>query len=286
MSVHDSQDAAERARGRVERLAGDRFEISDGVLDERQLAELEPCVDGAAGFLIGGQLTVDPSALIDGLAARLRADGIEIREGARVAAVDSRSDAVTVMTSEDRLEVDAVVLAAGVWSTALAASIGQRLPIFPGKGYSFVVRIDEAPRHPILLDPPHVVITPLHDGTRIAGTMELDRRHDHFDRRRVEAIVAGARPYLRGVHWDDRWAEWVGPRPMTPTGLPLIGEIGDSGRAFVAAGHNMYGVTLAPGTGRAIAQLITRGRSDVDLAPFAPSRWASAPTAWRGPRTR
>ena len=60
-------------------------------------------------------------------------------------AVDSRSDAVTVMTSEDRLEVDAVVVAAGVWSTTLAASIGQRLPIFPGKGYSFIVRIDEAP---------------------------------------------------------------------------------------------------------------------------------------------
>jgi D-amino-acid dehydrogenase len=286
LSVHDSQGAAETARGRLQRLAGDRFEISESVLDERHLAALEPCVDGAAGFLVGGQITVDPSALVDGLAARLRAEGIEIREGARVTGVDARSDAVTVMTSEDRLEVDAVVLAAGVWSTALAASIGQRLPIFPGKGYSFIVRIDEAPRHPILLDAPHVVITPLHDGTRIAGTMELDRRYDHFDRRRVEAIVAAARPYVRGVDWDERWAEWVGPRPMTPTGLPLIGPIGESGRAFVAAGHNMYGVTLAPGTGRAVAQLITRGRSDVDLAPFAPSGRASTPTAWRAPRTR
>jgi D-amino-acid dehydrogenase len=174
------------------------------------------------------------------------------------------------MTSEDRLGVDAAVLAAGVWSVTLAATIGVRLPIFPGKGYSFIVPIDDAPRHPILLEAAHVVMTPLDEGTRIAGTMELDGRHDRFDRRRVEAIVAAARPYVRGADWDRRWAEWVGPRPMTPTGLPLIGPIGDSGRAFVAAGHNMFGVTLAPATGRAIAQLITCGRSDIEPAAFAP----------------
>ena len=285
LHVHDSHEAAETARRRLERLAGDRFDVADSVLASRQLGALEPCLNGdSAGYLVGGQLTLEPSALVDGLAARLRAGGVEIREGARVTALDPRADAVTVITSEGRLEADAVVLAAGIWSAALAATIGERLPIFPGKGYSFNIRIDDAPRHPILLDAAHVVMTPLRDGTRIAGTMELDRRHDRFDRRRVEAIVAAARPYLRGARWEQRWAEWVGPRPMTPTGLPLIGRIGDSGRAFVAAGHNMYGVTLAPATGRAIAQLIARGRSEVDLAPFAPPR--RAPTAWRGPRTR
>ena len=286
VSVHDSHEAADTARRRLQRLAGDRFEISDDVLDEQQLGALEPCLNGTAGYLVGGQITLDPAALVDGIAARLRAGGTEIREGSRVTAIEPRKDAVTVMTSDARLEADAVVLAAGIWSVGLAATFGERLQIFPGKGYSFTVEIDDAPRHPILLDVAHVVMTPLDDGTRIAGTMELDRRHDRFDRRRVEAMVAAARPYLRGVRWDERWAEWVGPRPMTPTGLPLIGRIGDSGRAFVAAGHNMFGVTLAPATGRAIAQLVTRGRSDLDLAPFASPRRAAAPTAWRAPRTR
>jgi D-amino-acid dehydrogenase len=273
VSVHHSRQAAEAGRHRLAQLAGDRFEISDGVLDGQRLGELEPCLTGTGtGYLIGGQITLDPSALVDGMATQLRAGGVELREGTRATAIDPRPDGVTLATSAGRVEADAVVLAAGIWSVALAATIGVRLPIFPGKGYSFTVPIDEAPRHPILLEAAHVVMTPLDDGTRIAGTMELDSRHDRFDHRRVEAIVAAARPYLRGVHWNQRRAEWVGPRPMTPTGLPLVGPIGGSGRAFVAAGHNMLGVTLAPATGRAIAQLITLGRADVDLTRFAPPR--------------
>jgi D-amino-acid dehydrogenase len=274
VSVHDSPAAAETARRRLSLHADHHFEVSGSVLSEHEVSALEPCLTGTAGYLIGGQITLDPSALIDGLAATLRAGGVEIREGARVTAIEPRDDGVTVATSDGTVRADAVVLAAGVWSVALAATIGVRLPIFPGKGYSFTVPIDDAPRHPILLDAAHVVMTPLDGGTRIAGMMELNRRHDRFDRRRVEAIVAAARPYLRGARWEERSAEWVGPRPMTPTGLPLIGPIGDSGRAFVAAGHNMYGVTLAPATGRAITRLITGGPMDGEW-PFG---------ARRGPR--
>ncbi|MGH2842876.1 MAG: NAD(P)/FAD-dependent oxidoreductase, partial [Solirubrobacteraceae bacterium] len=101
-------------------------------------------------------------------------------------------------------------------------------------------------------------------------TMEFDSRHDRFDQRRIEAIVAAASRYLRGAHWGQRSAEWMGPRPMTPTGLPLIGRLPGAGPVFVAAGHNMLGVTLAPGTGRVLAELITTGVTETDLAPFAP----------------
>jgi D-amino-acid dehydrogenase len=271
ISVHDSPAAAETARRTLSLHAGDRFEVSDSVLSEHELSALEPCLKGTAGYLIGGQITLDPSALVDGMATALRAEGVEIREGARVTAIEPRGDGVTVASSDGTVRADAVVLAAGVWSVALAATIGVRLPIFPGKGYSFTVPIDDAPRHPILLDAAHVVMTPFEGGTRIGGMMELDRRHDRFDRRRIDAIVAAAAPYLRGTHWDQRSAEWVGPRPMTPNGLPLIGPIGDSGRAFVAAGHNMYGVTLAPATGRAITRLITGGGMDAAW-PFSARR--------------
>lgn len=269
--VHGSRDGAELARRQVVEQAADRFKVSDSVLGSAELAALEPCLAGAAaGFLIEGQLTLDPAVLVDGLAARLRARGVEIREGARVTAIDPGAGGVTVATTEGRVQADAVVLAAGVWSVALAATIGVRLPIFPGKGYSFTAPVTEEPKHPILLEEPHVALTPLAGGTRVAGTMELDLQHDRFDPRRVEAIAAAAAPYLRGVRWDERWAEWVGPRPMTPSGLPLIGPTGDSGRVYVAAGHNMFGVTLAPATGRAIAQLIVRGSADINLRPFAP----------------
>jgi D-amino-acid dehydrogenase len=123
-----------------------------------------------------------------------------------------------------------------------------------------------------------VVATPIGGRLRIAGTMELDGSFDRMNRRRIEAMVSAAQPWFRGVDWARRTDEWVAPRPMTPDGLPLIGALPGHPRLFVASGHNMLGLTLAPSTGRVIADLVTFGETSVDIAPFSPARFA-----WRSP---
>jgi D-amino-acid dehydrogenase len=270
--AHATRALAQAGRDQLLRWSPALAASTSDVLTQDELNETEPCLSGGVhGYRLDGQITIDPSALVDGLVARLCEDGVEIREGARVTALGPHGAGVRVQSTHGRVDADVAVLAAGVWTTSLARTIGARVPIFPGKGYSFSVAIEQAPRHLIDLEAAHVAVAPRADGaTRIAGTMELDCARDRFDPRRVQAIVAAARPYLRGAAWEQRTAEWMGPRPMTPNGLPLIGALDRARRIFVAAGHNMLGVTLAPTTGRALAELIVEGDARIDLRPFAP----------------
>ena len=101
--------------------------------------------------------------------------------------------------------------------------------------------------------------------------MELRRPDAALDRRRIRAIVESVRPLLRGVDLDARAEEWVGSRPVTVDGLPLIGAT-SSPRVFVAGGHGMWGITLGPATGRLLAEQVVTGRMPEVLRPFDPLR--------------
>jgi len=179
---------------------------------------------------------------------------------------------VRVQTVDGPVDADTAVLAAGVWSREVLRGLGMDLNIFPGKGYSVALRLDRAPARLVHLGDAHVVLTPLAKGVRLAGTMELDPHHDRFNPRRIAGIVAAARPYLDGGHWDDVSNEWVGARPMTPDGLPAIGPLPGHRRVYLASGHNMLGLMLGPATGRLIADLVTERARPAEWAAFAPSR--------------
>jgi D-amino-acid dehydrogenase len=101
--------------------------------------------------------------------------------------------------------------------------------------------------------------------------MEFKRPDEPLDPRRVRAIVDSVRNLLPGVDLDRRDAEWVGSRPCTTDGLPLIGST-SSPRVFVAGGHGMWGVALGPVTGKLLAEQIATGAAPTPLAPFDPRR--------------
>ncbi|MEU9456078.1 FAD-dependent oxidoreductase [Streptomyces sp. NPDC048277] len=234
------------------------------------LRELEPALGAAAraGFLVERQWSLDPGRFVDALADRLRRDGAELVEGARVTAVRDGQ----VRTTAGTYTADVVVIAAGVWSRELCRPLGVRLDLAAGKGYSFSVPADPLPRRLIHLGTAKAVLTPLGKQVRVAGTMEFDRDPDRFRQRRVDAIVAAARPCLPGADWEARESEWMGPRPMTPDGLPLIGPLPGHPRVLLATGHNMLGLMLAPATGRLVTGLVT-GEAPLELAArFAPRK--------------
>jgi D-amino-acid dehydrogenase len=101
--------------------------------------------------------------------------------------------------------------------------------------------------------------------------MEFRSPEARLDARRVRAIAAAARPFLRGADLDRREDEWVGSRPCTTDGLPLIGAT-RSPRVYAAGGHGMWGITLGPATGRLLADQIVSGRVPAELEPFSPTR--------------
>jgi D-amino-acid dehydrogenase len=254
--------------------------ISSDLLSAGELADMEPALGPAAqaGYTVDGQWAIDPSHFVDSLADRLRKDGVTLVEGARVTAVRSRAGRTEVRTTAGTWTADATVIAAGVWSRELCRGLGLDLALMPGKGYSFSVPADPLPSRLLHLGTAKVVLTRLGDRVRAAGTMEFDHDPDRFRQGRVDAIVAAARPYLRGADWDAREHEWMGPRPMTPDGLPFIGRVPGSPGVFLAAGHNMLGLMLAPATGRLVTELMTEKTTETAdesrAAAFAPERLA------------
>jgi D-amino-acid dehydrogenase len=206
---------------------------------------------------------------------------VRFRTGVEVIGVRRRHDRVTeLVTTEGTVRPGVVVIAAGAHSARLARELDVVLPLEGGKGYH--VELDPRPRDPqvpVWLHEQRVVLTPMPGRLRVAGTLELSGLDDTVDERRVASILAAAR---QGVdHVDDRRVRrvWRGLRPCSPDGLPILGWAPGVRNALVATGHGMWGLQLAPVTGRIVAELLGPGGGDRDLRPVSPSRFDRAAAA-------
>jgi D-amino-acid dehydrogenase len=143
--------------------------------------------------------------------------------------------------------------------------------VVAGRGYSFTVRTPEPLRQPLYIPSIRVACTPTGGEMRVAGTMEFRKPDDPLDERRIAAIVRSAQGFMPRVDWTTLSGAWVGSRPVTPDGLPLIGRT-NVGGTYAAGGHGMWGMTLGPATGRLLAQFIVTGDCPQALIPFDPLR--------------
>lgn len=230
----------------------------------------------AGGIYVEEERSVRPEDFLRALRRQIEAAGVGLREFVEVHdAVTSRSRITSLECSDgSRHEVDAVVIAAGAWSGLVARRLGTRLPVQPGKGYS--ITIDQPTTKPSVswdLIEERVAITPFDDALRLAGTMELSGLNHRLHRSRLDGIWRNAMPYFRERPTGMNVRAWVGMRPLTPDGLPLIGPVPELDNVYAATGHGMLGLTLAPLTGRLIGQLIDGHETDVDLTPFSPRRF-------------
>ncbi|HEX5566070.1 MAG TPA: FAD-dependent oxidoreductase [Streptomyces sp.] len=268
---------AQERRGLLEeiehiRSAGQNIEYD--ILDGDDAREVEPALSPQIGAAVRlhGQRYIDPGAFVHSLADAVRARGGEIRTGLEVTDVHDRSGGVGVALSNGTAEqFDSVLLASGAWLGDLAGKFGVRRIVQAGRGYSFSVPVERVPSGPVYFPAQRVACTPLGDRLRVAGMMEFRNPDAPLDRRRIKAITEAARPLLQGADLDSRQDEWVGSRPCTIDGLPLIGAT-RSPRVFAAGGHGMWGVTLGPITGQLLAEQMVTGRKPAELAPFDPLR--------------
>jgi glycine/D-amino acid oxidase-like deaminating enzyme len=235
---------------------------------------MEPALTAEVGAAVQlhGQRYLHPPEYLRSLAQAVRARGGELVEGSDVVELRHERGGVVVRTADDRQSAhDAVVLCTGAWLGRLARDFGVRQPVQAGRGYSFSVPVEQMPRGPLYFPKQRVALTPLGARLRVAGMMEFRRPDEPLDPRRIDAIVEAVRPFLRGADLDDRQNEWVGSRPCTPDGLPLLGATA-SPRVFVAGGHGMWGIALGPITGQLMAQTVLKGEAPPELAPFDPLR--------------
>ncbi|GLP80951.1 NAD(P)/FAD-dependent oxidoreductase [Mycobacterium antarcticum] len=270
-AVFCTTNAAERMMGELRRLEGAGQTLSVNALSGEALREQVPLASPAikAALNVNGQRFIDPGRFVAALAAAVIARGATILT-LEVSDVLSSGSGVTVYPrSGAPLTADTAVIAAGAWLSRLAGH-RARIPVQAGRGYSFTVPVDRPIPGPIYLPDVRVACTPYQGALRVSGTLEFRDPHEPADPERVGAIVASAKPLLDGVRWAERSDIWVGSRPVTPDGRPLIGEI--SRGVYVAGGHGMWGLAHGPVTGRLLAEYMTTGKQPEALRDFDPLR--------------
>lgn len=254
-------------------VVGAGLEVGMDVLTGAQARAVEPHLSAAVAtaVVVRGQRYITPSAYVVALAEQVRLRGGKLTDGVTVTGVERRAERVVAISPGKELEADAAIIATGAWLSPLARPHGVRVPVEAGRGYSFTVPLDAPLRGPLYLPAIRVAITPEGERARLGGVMEFNDADARAVAHRIPSIVRAVRPLVNGFDLDHRADEWVGARPLTTDGIPLVGPTGTRG-IYVAGGHGMWGVTLGPLTGRLLSELIVTGRTPPELPPLDPRR--------------
>jgi D-amino-acid dehydrogenase len=268
------------------------------ILDPDQAVALEPGLAAMRNRLIGVLHGIDDECgnahlFCRALAAKAQEAGVRFLFNTTLESFEVREQCIQGLHVRDAneqqevLRADAYVLAAGSYSPLLARPLGERLPIYPVKGYSITAPIIDAERAPYLSltdEARRVVCSRLGNTLRVAGTAELDGYNLEADPARRAAIVRWLDEYLPGVADASQAEHWCGLRPTTPGNVPLIGPA-RTGRLFFNTGHGTLGWTLACGSGQAIADIISGRQPEPDF-PFLQRTWAPQASADSSNRMR
>ena len=247
-------------------------------LSARRARELEPALGEAVvgGLHVPKERYVRPESLTSGLTDHLRRRGVEVREHAAVVELRpaARAPVWRVRTPDEELAADAVVVAAGVWSSELLSALGVGTRMEAAKGYSITARGEGTlPHHALYLAEGKVGTSTFGNTLRIAGIFDLTGMDTSLRRGRIAEMVRASLPYLRDWRPTEVELEWSGLRPYPADGLPIIGPAPDRPGLVVATGHGRMGITLAPATGDAVSRLVIDGVVVPEIEPFAPARF-------------
>jgi len=234
------------------------------------------------GLLLPGDETGDCFKFTQRLAALATKRGVEFRFGTTITSLAQSGDRIAAVdTSVGRLEADAYLVALGSYSPLLLRPVGVRIPVYPVKGYSITLPIIDpagAPESTVMDETHKVAVTRLGERIRVGGTAELAgyTLKLHEARRKTLGHVVG--DLFPGGGDLARAEFWCGLRPMTPDGTPVIGATAIA-NLYLATGHGTLGWTMAAGTGRIIADLISGRSAGIDLAGLTIARYGGAAAA-------
>lgn len=250
------------------------------VLDAKATAALDPGVtmEVAGSVFFPKDCHLPPARFVKALEEELSKLGVEFLWETEVTGFSMEGAALrAVKTSRGEIASDEVVLCSGVWSDAMARELALKLPMQAGKGYSLTLaNPKQLPALCSICTEARLAVTPMDGALRVGGTMEMAGVDESITQRRVRGITRAFPSYFPAFEEKD-FADvkpWSGLRPCSPDGMPYIGRTQRWKNLTVATGHAMMGLSLGPGTGRIVSELISGEKPSVALDLMSPDRFA------------
>lgn len=252
----------------------DEIGVEAEVCGKERLKELDPSVEinALGGVWFPQDCHLDSEEFLLALRRGIKSHGGDFLSS-HIKGFRQQNGSVTHALTEEgeALEADAVTIACGAWSSELGKKLGQHLPLQAGKGYSFTLpKPAELPELCSLLKEGRVAVTPMGETLRVAGTMEICGNDLSVNQNRLDGIVESFCRFFPAFKKSDFYnlEPWSGLRPCSPDGLPYIGRAKNAKNVMFATGHAMLGLSLAPITGRLIADAFSKnGEVDPRLDP-------------------
>jgi D-amino-acid dehydrogenase len=260
----------------------DRLGIAYRFLDRVACVAHEPALRDSQDKIVGGMLfpgdeSGDCRRFTEELAARARPHGVKFLASTNVTRLVADGDRITrVVTDHGDLSADAYVLACGSYSPLLLQPLGVRLPVYPVKGYSITVPVtndDAVPQGTLTDEAYKVVITRLGNRLRAAGTAELCGYDLTLPPARLATLAHVVRDLFPAAGDLADAEPWAGLRPMTPDNPPVIGATPYK-NLFLNTGHGTLGWTMACGSGKLLADLVSGRAPEIDLDGLTFARFA------------
>ena len=251
--------------------------IPVSVYDKSALRKVEPAVldDVIGGVHFTGDSHLNPAVFLKLLSDRVRALGCEMFENTPVTGFESAGEKVRVVkTASAEFEAEQVILAAGAWTPSVARDLKLNIPIQPARGYSLTMSAtQQMPSQALILGERRIAVSPLGGLLRFTGRLEIGNYSMEPNPLWIQRIESFVREYIQVDEKLDIKETWAGLRPVTPDGVPIIGRSPRHSNLVLAAGHAMLGLSLGPGTGQVVTELVNGRQTAFDLSPLSLNRF-------------
>jgi D-amino-acid dehydrogenase len=251
--------------------------IPVNVYHKSKVHEVEPAAldDVIGGIHFTGDAHLNPALFLKSLSERVCAMGAEMFENSPVKGFESANGKVAkVITNAGDFEAEQIILAAGALTPSVARDLKLNIPVQPARGYSLTMTANkQMPRQALILGERRIAVSPLGDLLRFTGRLEVGNYSMEPNPVWILRIENSVREYIYLDAKLDVKETWAGLRPTTPDGMPIIGYSARYQNLILATGHAMLGLSLGPGTGQVVAELVNGKETAFDLSPLRVERF-------------
>jgi D-amino-acid dehydrogenase len=283
MMVYRSPERFEQYASAAEQLQRD-FGLQINRYEGDQVSDVEPALQTglAGGWHFPDDAHLHPGQLMQKLRDELEASGVVIRENCSVDRFVMGAGGLNQIDTDtgEAFAADGFVIAAGAETSRFAKSLGCKIPVVPGKGFSVTIQgAASRPTIPMIFEDDHVAVTPLDGALRIGSTMQFVGFDRSIPEHRIELLKRSAKLHLKdsinasegeAAAQEERWSGW---RPMSPDGIPIISRLPKARNVCLATGNGMIGIACGPATAKLAAELMLEQTPHVDPEPYRVERF-------------